>query len=600
MNTNNSSNTPSAGRTNNSNTTTTPHTAVTNNSNNTTTPPSVTPICGNNNILLSNRVDVRDDIQKLLPNKGAAAVLTNTGWILGEVIRSNKKVSLRTTLTAPLDGGILRSCNNFIEPLPLPNKIYFDVIPLKRLPQDNSIWPEVDLSPTTSAVIGKSATKVDISQPIRRPKHLAQQAVALQSEQEKRYFESLDAEIKMKEVSASVVQPPVPVGADEQDGMSTVLKEETTLIIYSPEDDELDEELVGSQGSTIADVMQRFTSKLSGEENILQMDGVRNFLQGHSSSLPVAQLKGAHLTALLSQKSAVIPGIAWEGLAERTHQEHLRYLRTIGKAMSDRLQRAHLATAILETIMALKRERGWRYSTTLKTAASLQGCLSLLPLYIKDASRITLMQDVVWQQGMRTLQRACKEEKPNQPTPATMGQLFSMVNSYYASPRKDVATALLLGWLTAARLGCILQLRSEDIAFNSDSSITITFRRGKSVRTRGPYTVHATHLPAQYLKELKEYVSFRDTKIFPNALTGDKMRIAIKEKFPNLEQRSLRRGALQLMASQGVSEESLMRYSGHTRVQTLHRYLNWNAVNSKVQGEMQRAGKGLIPTPMEE
>ena len=44
----------------------------------------------------------------------------------------------------------------------------------------------------------------------------------------------------------------------------------------------------------------------------------------------------------------------------------------------------------------------------------------------------------------------------------------------------------------------------------------------------------------------------------------------------SLEQRSLRRGAIQALAkSPGITDEVLMMFSGHTQVATLRRYLSW-------------------------
>lgn len=273
----------------------------------------------------------------------------------------------------------------------------------------------------------------------------------------------------------------------------------------------------------------------------------------------------------------------------------MRYLNMIAQSMTQENKEAPLDKALVDTLHRLQAQRQWKWSTTLKAAASTQGALSLLPLYRAGVSRIILTRDsVIWSTTMRRLGQLCREEKPTQPHPATFQQIQQAVDIFRNMNRPDITTALLLGWITASRLGCVLQLHKEDVTFNENHSLSITFRRGKGVKARGPYTVHAPQVPTCYYNMLKEYCDTRRTLIFPSNLKGDHLCSALRQVATNLEQRSIRRGALQAMARANVSEETLMRFSGHTQVSTLHRYLNWNAVNSKVAKEMQGAGRVLV------
>jgi hypothetical protein len=56
---------------------------------------------------------------------------------------------------------------------------------------------------------------------------------------------------------------------------------------------------------------------------------------------------------------------------------------------------------------------------------------------------------------------------------------------------------------------------------------------------------------------------------------GKNVTAALRLGHMELEQRSLRRGALQTMADKGVSEEVMLQFSGHTTVAMLRRYLDW-------------------------
>lgn len=191
---------------------------------------------------------------------------------------------------------------------------------------------------------------------------------------------------------------------------------------------------------------------------------------------------------------------------------------------------------------------------------------------------------------MVTFQRRCKEELPNQPKAACWAQVREAIRVCDNEPR---AMALLLGWLTAARLGCIRQLSKQHVRWD-DKTTSVTFHLGKGARARGPYTVHALPIPPEFKSRWEAYVKSRETKLFPRHLTGSSLKNALRTVDVSLEQRSIRRGALQAMAARGVSEETLMHYSGHTQVGTLRRYLNWNAINSKVQKEMLDAGRHLL------
>lgn len=513
-------------------------------------------------------------------------MLTAEGWRLGVVGRLNTAVvTLIVEMVSKTQLGPLTRLQRVVaEVFPKPNEFVFEAHSLTRLPEtadEMSEWPNPSFF----------VPRFNTSAPIRRPKELHQQLVSEQATRMRLHEEDLILQEKENERPRTSILPPTPV---DQDEFLIPGKETKTVEVFDPVDDDLIEEIEIPAGQTEQQGFETFTRSLSGVDVFATAPAV-NFMAGHQTSLPVAALTGAHLDKLLLLEKAVVPEVAWTGMMEATHKEHLRYLNTISAAMPNNLKTAPLPDAILETISQLRLSRNWKWSTTLKAAASTQGALSLLPLYKAGAIPITLTRYPVWRQGIRTFQRACKEEKPNQPTPATKHQILSIVGRYYTElKRPDIASVLLLGWLTAARLGCVLQLAREDVVFNHDSSVSVTFRRGKGVRVRGPYTVHATHLPEKLLTDLRAHVEQRHTKLFPRHLTGDILRVAIKRFFPNLEQRSLRRGALQAMAAAGVSEETLMRYSGHTRLQTLHRYLSWNSVNKKVSKEMQSAGKVLV------
>lgn len=421
----------------------------------------------------------------------------------------------------------------------------------------------------------------DVSMPpIRRGHDQALQKAGAIVALEKKNDQELEEEIARREAQPS-----------REPEVSTV----DVFNMHHPDDDDIIESFPVPAGSSPDQILAELTKVWSHH------DEIQHFCSAHQGStllscqsLPVAAHKGALLRTLAVKLPAELPQWALLGLKPSTHKEHLRYLTTIRDHMPAGHLDKPLTQAIAETLHLLHVKREWKWSTTLKAAASLQGAFSLLPLYFKNVGPITLTQSPDWREVMRYLSHQCKEERPQQPVPASITQVLETVRLFSKEGKSEIAMALLVGWLTASRLGCILQLNAEDITFHSDSTISVTFRRGKGVRARGPYTVHCTKLPADLLQLIKTYVETRRIKLFGRSTTGTKLKDALRRVSPDLEQRSIRRGALQAMAQSGVSEETLMRYSGHTRVETLRRYLNWNLVNSKVASEMQEAGAALL------
>ena len=69
--------------------------------------------------------------------------------------------------------------------------------------------------------------------------------------------------------------------------------------------------------------------------------------------------------------------------------------------------------------------------------------------------------------------------------------------------------------------------------------------------------------------------------------------LALRTADPTFTVRALRRGALQAMSTAGVSTETLMLFSGHKRLDTLLRYLNWGAEAGERAGQARAAAQHL-------
>ena len=186
---------------------------------------------------------------------------------------------------------------------------------------------------------------------------------------------------------------------------------------------------------------------------------------------------------------------------------------------------------------------------------------------------------------MRTADRCLKESESIDPPSCPFETLDEAATR--AEPWKRMA--LRLAWLTAARMGCILQLKrftvqvEEKAAFTRTGRVRLTFRRGKGVLARkGGYTV-ATVVPKEWRKEFSEFLSAfaPEDFIFPAESVKERsnnVRVlteALRVVDPAMGVRAIRRGSLQTMARSHVTEEDLLIFSGHTNTTTLNRYLGW-------------------------
>ena len=250
---------------------------------------------------------------------------------------------------------------------------------------------------------------------------------------------------------------------------------------------------------------------------------------------------------------------------------------------------APLATALSEAMSRRRAEKRWTWATVLRNLCSLQGALSLLPMYRRVAHGIALKHDAVWQQTLQAIQRRAREETPRTPHAMTP-EIFE--HTLAAETRPQHRAALQLMFFTSGRVGCVLLLQKEDITFNSDTSITVTFRRGKGVKARGPYTVHGPRLH-HHLAELRNFVATSPRRLF--TIKPEQMLETFRLHDRRMEARSVRRGSLQTMSLAGVPLETLILYSGHTNEKTLLRYLGWGHAAGARQKEMAAAGSVLVP-----
>ena len=116
--------------------------------------------------------------------------------------------------------------------------------------------------------------------------------------------------------------------------------------------------------------------------------------------------------------------------------------------------------------------------------------------------------------------------------------------------------------------------------------VMITFCRGKTVAKRGAYTVSSYIPTTTDASPAKHYLTTRQgtalSPLFPS-ITGRAIKQALRSSTGDqlLEQRSLRRGALQELAAQGMALTTLLLFSGHKTTEMLLRYLGHGGSGSE-------------------
>lgn len=306
------------------------------------------------------------------------------------------------------------------------------------------------------------------------------------------------------------------------------------------------------------------------------------FNQGQSNPATwAARLKGQHLASLRLIPHLMHP-MATGGLAPTTIKGHRKALRQLSEEVTVDLQHAPLPNALLELINRKRRQRHWKWTTTVTHMSTIQGALALLPVYAtlevmaaEPTEPILLKHCPVWTMAMRAATRKAREQIGKQPKAATAEHVKRVLQNAQLSP--EMRACILLSWVTGSRCGDVLKLRMTDFKMDQQK-VMITFCRGKTVAKRGAYTVSSYIPTSAEANSAKRYLQTtkgrQDSPLFPN-ITGRAIKQALRSSTGDqlLEQRSLRRGALQELAAQGMALSTLLLFSGHTTIAMLLRYL---------------------------
>jgi len=267
-------------------------------------------------------------------------------------------------------------------------------------------------------------------------------------------------------------------------------------------------------------------------------------------------------------------------------------------------RRLPLDLLLAHYLVWMRARRNWAWTTTSRNAQSLVGAFTALPMYTNSRLALNPCEWTHYKALLTAARRLGYREGPREPKAATAEQVALAIER---TNDVRIKAALILCWYTAGRPSDVLQLKRDAIEWDRDDegAVKIRFQAGKVIAHTGIWYI-PTYIPADHAEILKGYLNAsRAAFVFPLATAYQKtsmiasIKNALRAVDPALECKSLRRGTLQLLAKQDLSDEALCTYSRHKTspagIAQLHRYLGWTAVPPRAQREAQRAARALAP-----
>jgi integrase len=157
---------------------------------------------------------------------------------------------------------------------------------------------------------------------------------------------------------------------------------------------------------------------------------------------------------------------------------------------------------------------------------------------------------------------------------------------------------VMLLWLSCGRKGDVANLRQGCVTLEPTGRLNIFMEEGKGVLAKNAKYHVVTHAPEEWRTELRSFLGRqreRRAHLFRRDLaTSNEVVELLRTADPSLNCRATRRGAAQTMAASGlVTEETLMRMTGHRSLETMRRYLDWDRLNEEPHLRAQEAAKLL-------
>jgi len=145
---------------------------------------------------------------------------------------------------------------------------------------------------------------------------------------------------------------------------------------------------------------------------------------------------------------------------------------------------------------------------------------------------IVLAEDPEWMAALKHATSQARSERPRVPVAVTYAQICEAIR---LEPKRAVKLLVGLTWLCAGRTRDCRQLERPDVTVSADR-LTVTFRHGKVIKKRGPYSLHTRLGP-----ELQTLLGISDgdnswVSLLKTAKVNDVL-VALRRVDPSLENR---------------------------------------------------------------
>ena len=293
-------------------------------------------------------------------------------------------------------------------------------------------------------------------------------------------------------------------------------------------------------------------------------------------------------------RQSVVPTIVWSSLSSNTIADHFRelkrfreYLLSLPDAKRDLPVDILLAHHFQREWASTDRRTMW---TTMSTRLrSIVGAFSMLPVYAPTTIMIRPNKYPVFSAMMTTANRKAVEQPGRQPVPATFTDVKRALDFL---PTDRLKWLLITSWFTSSRPTIdTVYVEKRDFVMNAEGKGFVTFRRSKTARKIGAYTIPLDVSDPECVAIVQRYFDSVTTDfMIPLPMTGkgdertvepkvessirNQLIAAVRKVRPELEIKSFRRGTIARLVELKLKTPDILLYTKHTQEKGLKRYLN--------------------------
>jgi hypothetical protein len=158
--------------------------------------------------------------------------------------------------------------------------------------------------------------------------------------------------------------------------------------------------------------------------------------------------------------------------------------------------------------------------------------------------------------------------------------------------------AALLTLYLAQRMGDVIKLELQNIVSIAPDNIAVTFKEGKTVGRKGPYTLMVKDLSPAGVILLNIARKAREDGLSTGKIFFEHSEETFKKQLGKVDVRALRRTGLMKLGSVGASQEEMLHVSRHSSVEMLNLYLHNGLFNMKINlSTAEKLGEAMV-TPL--